>query len=709
LKTVKIFLVIIVLATAAASVFAGGGLWGLSSWRFVSINWGLICALAALLFLSNRVTDRFIEAAEAMGRTRGFRILAVAVFLLLAYLLRADHDLWGERTAVAYSIDGGLYFLPNSPLGMLVNALFFRLCNGLLLMSASASTSLLSVIAGACYLLGGFYAAKTILGGDRGSTVSAAKIVLFGGSAALFFGAGGNEPLAILFSLLFIVSALRYARGDIPLLLPSLLFLASLLSHISSVYLFPALIYLTVECSRRKGRKREVMNTVFLVAGALIVFEFAFHVLADSPGPLGYFAGRAAGMLSGVGEIGPAAALLGALNALLLSGPAAVAALVLLIPHPGEAGPDGRGSVGAERNLLKALLVPALLLCLAAGWRIESGLRWHIVAPAFPAFAVCLLWTLRNRLPAGPVMRRALTIFAVLGIFHTAPIILANTSPAAAERRLLSLPLPSGRSETILGIRAFEHENFERAEEWLSIAAEKDQANDLSRYYLGRLHMRSDYYVKAITRFNEACEIAPDSPRYAFALAEALIAYSWYAEAIERLEQLTSAYPDSIRFWKRLGYAMNHGGMYADAIEIYGRVLLMEPSNEGNVEALVSAITNRGTELHREGDIEGARKHYERAIQLYPSGWAAQNNLAAMELDLGNTEKAYGILEKALELNPFVSKLNLNMGLVLEKMGRYEEAYDYLRKSYELDPMYSGAEPHLQRLLETVGRKETPQ
>ena len=172
--------------------------------------------------------------------------------------------------------------------------------------------------------------------------------------------------------------------------------------------------------------------------------------------------------------------------------------------------------------------------------------------------------------------------------------------------------------------------------------------------------------------------------------------------AVGQLEFLTETYPDSVRFWKRLGYARNHGGMFEEAIAAYEKALLMEPSEEKNVLALVSAVTNRGTELQKEGSLDEARAYYELAIRLYPIGWAAQNNLAAMEIDLGNIEEAYEILERTLKRHPAVAKLNLNMGLVLEKMGRYEEALEYLMKAADYDPMYSGAGPHIERINQTI-------
>jgi tetratricopeptide (TPR) repeat protein len=303
-------------------------------------------------------------------------------------------------------------------------------------------------------------------------------------------------------------------------------------------------------------------------------------------------------------------------------------------------------------------------------------------------------------------LRRILILLAALAAFHTIPWMLVNAIPQAAEEHLQSLPLRAGRAETILGVRAFEMDYPDRSTEWLTIAAEKDSANHTARYYLGMLYMEDDYYLKAITRLSEAHEIAPGIPLYRLEFANACIEHGWFEEAVSHLEALTAAYPDSIRYWKRLGYAFNHGGMFPEAIEIYERVFSMEPSEESNIQALVSAITNNGSKLHRDGDNEGARRMYELALQLYPPIWAASNNLASLELSEGNIEKAYGILQEALERYPFVAKLNLNMGLTLEKMGRYDEALEYLRKAAELDPMYSGAGPHIERIEQIISDSE---
>jgi tetratricopeptide (TPR) repeat protein len=728
LNRIRTFLVIFVVATFLASFFAGSALWGLSAYRFMSINWGLLLALFVLILQNGSIADRVASAISSVGRIKGAAYLSAAVFIILAFLLRSTHDLWGERLIVAQSVESGLLFHPNAPLGMLVNHLFFRAANSLLLLTAPASTSLLGIIAGGCFVLGAFTLARIIsAGGDRPIS---ALLLLSNGYIILFFGAGGNAPISMLFSLLFIVSALLHLRGRAPLLAPSALFLVAALSHISAIYLLPSLVYLFVRGFGRGGRKGEALNACFVTVGAWIVVEVAARVIWGVPGPAQNLLSRALASLSITGGSLLAESFTGAFNALLLTGPAVFAALALIAARPESQvrpdtaaqpdattspdaatrpdppSPEGTEAMRAERGFLTAAAVPALLLCIAAGWRVEHGLRWYVIASTGPAFAAYTLLRLRRLFGEGARFRRVATMLAVLGIFHTLPLLLTNAIPDAAERRLLSLPLPEGQGETILGVRAFERSELETAERWLTEAAARDSLNDLARYYLGRVYMKQEYYMRAITNLYEAHTLRPGSIQYRFDLAGALIEYDWYEEAIEQLEFLTQAYPDSIRFWKRLGYARNHGGKYAEAITAYERALLMEPSKEDNVLALVSAVTNRGTELQKEGNIDEARKYYELAIKLYPIGWAAQNNLAALELDLGNIEEAYAILEKALKRHPTAAKLNLNMGLVLEKMGRFEEAYSYIRKSLELDPLSAGAEDHLNRMLKEARERE---
>ena len=711
MPVIKIVFLTIMLLTLFASTFLRTTFWGLNSWGFVSITVGIVLALLFAPLVSKRVSERFTDRTWSGKRPRTSRILiTAAITLLLLWLFRTRHDLWGERHFISSVIDNGVVLRPVAPLSMFLHAMLFRLLNAVLLSTGAATTILLSILAGFCYLFVSILAARILHRGKDSEWTLSSAVLLSGGFVVVFFGAGGDAPLAVLFSLLFIYSAILFIRGTGSVMVPALLLLASIFSHLSTVYLIPPFLYLLVLGLRSKARRKESLAAIAFIAICWITVEIIFSMLIERPGPATHLTGLAATLFRGTAAINTQRLgnwLLNALNGLLIVGPAAFLAPVLLpLSRQGTAQPGPRGSSYREEEIfLWVITIPALLMVLVGAWRIDGGLRWNIIAPTGPALTMFTIVALRRILPLPSDFRRATVLLIVLGIFHTLPWILVNAIPEAAEQRLLTLPLAPGRSETIIGSRAFEIEDFEKAYDSFLLAAEKDSLNAVAYYHLGELVLKEDKYMNAITYFMKATELQPHSPQYRLGLAEAFIAKRWFEEAAEQLEMLTATYPDSTIYWKRLGYARNHGGMYEGAIEAYQKALELEPDEEQNLRSLVSAMLNRGAQHQEEGELEDARKLYLEVASLYPLDWVAFNNLATLEMVMENYEKAYEILEQALMYHPFISNLNFNMGLVLEQLGKNKEALEYLRRSADLDPLSSNAGEHIKRLQEKLQKQ----
>ena len=421
MRTVKIFTIIFIIVTAASWFLPWSGLWGLASWLSVSVTFGFILALFTLLMMNNTLTDRMASWASWWAEKKWFDLLVFAAALLLFYLFRSRHDLWGERLQVAAATGAGQYFHPNAPLGMLIGRGFHWIMSNIFLLGASASTSLLSGITGGFYILASLSAARTILSDEKGEGgtdrtlifLGGAKLLFFGGFIVIFFGAGGNTPLATLFALLFIVQAVRFVREETSLLTPTFLFLLAVLSHLSAVYLLPAMIYLVILSIVRKGKRAEGINALFVLIGCWIVIEVVIRVYVGVMGPSQYLAGRIAATFGGVSGVSLPSRLRDSLNALLLTGPVVIAAMIFRIRSlRWESGLDDRTRL--ERNLFGLVIASAFLLFLATGWRIDGGLRYHIVAPAGPAFTICLLWVLRRTIPDKSELRKILTILIAL-------------------------------------------------------------------------------------------------------------------------------------------------------------------------------------------------------------------------------------------------------------------------------------------------------
>jgi tetratricopeptide (TPR) repeat protein len=116
--------------------------------------------------------------------------------------------------------------------------------------------------------------------------------------------------------------------------------------------------------------------------------------------------------------------------------------------------------------------------------------------------------------------------------------------------------------------------------------------------------------------------------------------------------------------------------MYRDAIDFY------KPTSTKN-----PVMANKaGIAYHQMGDLENAKKFYERAIKLdklYPE---AYNNLGTVHYSrksYGNAIKNY---EKALALRPESASVWTNMGMAYFGRKKYVEALEAYQHALRLDP-----------------------
>ncbi|MBN1164446.1 MAG: tetratricopeptide repeat protein [Candidatus Krumholzibacteriota bacterium] len=693
LKKIRVLFILYLLFTLLAAAWKGSRLWGVSSWLSFSFTGGVILALLALIFLHPRAADKIRSLIPPRA---GFRkwlsrgIIALSVTAM--WMLRAQHDFWGERRLIAAAVERGVFFRPGAPLSTLLHGFLFKLLNTAFLWNAEAVSSLLSVISGLGFIL----AAATLPAfipeesEDRGLFLLSSLYLAVNGYLVIFFGAGGNAPVAASLSALFILSALAYLAGQVSLLPPTLLFFLSLFSHLSALYLLPGYLYLLISSILRAPKKYAPRLSLLM----LVILSLALErVVAGFCGGLGtasylWYALTAAAdswLKGGAGDN-----ILWALNELLIIGPVSLAALFFLFSR--------RESSVREETFLRLLAASGIILILLGAKRVEGGLRWDIFAAAGPALSVFSLWMIRRRIPVPAQARYVLTLLTVLGFFHFLPLLSTGYSVTAGEERLLVLPLESGRNEKILALEATALENPDRAYTWLEKGLEKNPEDHQAWYLIGLIDMQRDEFLDAITHFGRALKRNPENVNYRMNLVEAFIANRWYEEAAHQLEILIQSYPDQAEYWTRLGYARNHGRMFLPAIAAYEKALSLDPRNKQYVLNLTSAILNRGSELQGEGKIEEAKEYYHRSFALTPDNFTGLNNLATIEMEAENWSAADSILERAKRFFPLEPKVYFNLGLVKEKLGLNREAYQLLKKSAELNPLVPSPSDHLERI-----------
>jgi len=128
----------------------------------------------------------------------------------------------------------------------------------------------------------------------------------------------------------------------------------------------------------------------------------------------------------------------------------------------------------------------------------------------------------------------------------------------------------------------------------------------------------------------------------------------------------------SVITWNQIGYWRNSYTLYKHTIK-------HTASNPLAHDGFATALSERG-------DFDGAIKHYQQSIQLYPNSAEVHNNLGVALLKTGRIDDAIEQYRRSIALKPdYTAALN-NLGNALKKTGRCDQAEPYYRKALENEP-----------------------
>lgn len=99
------------------------------------------------------------------------------------------------------------------------------------------------------------------------------------------------------------------------------------------------------------------------------------------------------------------------------------------------------------------------------------------------------------------------------------------------------------------------------------------------------------------------------------------------------------------------------------------------------------ALNNLGTYYYRDRRYETAAALFPRALKANPNSFPAQVNLGGALISLGDYEHALAENRKAIEMRPGDSLAQSQMGQTLFHLKRYDEALTHLEKARQMDPM----------------------
>jgi tetratricopeptide (TPR) repeat protein len=152
-------------------------------------------------------------------------------------------------------------------------------------------------------------------------------------------------------------------------------------------------------------------------------------------------------------------------------------------------------------------------------------------------------------------------------------------------------------------------------------------------------------------------------------------------------------YPNSPRAHHNLGRFYANTLQLDKALSEYQLALEQTRGTHGETHHLTHY--NLGMLHLMQDQLEIAKHHFLKAIQIKPRYSSAYINLGIVMMKLGNLDRAQEYLIKALTYNRRKPQAHNNLGYILLKKGRYEEAIAEFQEALRLDEDFSIARTNL--------------
>jgi tetratricopeptide (TPR) repeat protein len=147
------------------------------------------------------------------------------------------------------------------------------------------------------------------------------------------------------------------------------------------------------------------------------------------------------------------------------------------------------------------------------------------------------------------------------------------------------------------------------------------------------------------------------------------------------------------------GMTLRATGNYDGALSYFQRAYSIDPDNAENVFQLANC-------LRLMGDRPSAMEYYRQAIEMRPEGGMAHAHLAMLELETGQTERAWRTLEEGLSRAPRNHALLMTAGDMHFDKGALEQAERYYLEARGHEPRSIDPWIRLAQLATARGREK---
>ncbi len=210
---------------------------------------------------------------------------------------------------------------------------------------------------------------------------------------------------------------------------------------------------------------------------------------------------------------------------------------------------------------------------------------------------------------------------------------------------------------------------------------------------LGDAQRRDGKTKDALTLFESALRLKPDSLAGWVGWGSAFEALGRYPKAVEAFQRATALAPVDALVWQELAQVYIKQGERELAIDALNRSLALDSTVPQTHQLL-------GT-LRLKEDRSRAEASFREAIRLQPSYAQALTNLAVLLSTSNRTQEAAYTFERALRWRSNYALAHLNYGLMLRNAGRMDEAKQHLRQA--ANSPEAGIRDAARRVLKELG------
>jgi len=282
---------------------------------------------------------------------------------------------------------------------------------------------------------------------------------------------------------------------------------------------------------------------------------------------------------------------------------------------------------------------------------------------------------------------------AVVGVYWGLGVLVADYYYFDGQRKYYDFNQPNRASLA-----------FAQATEW--------RAHDFRYHHmLGLIKMQGRHPVEATRILSRVEELHPNNAPALRLLGQGLYWSRREEEAIAILGRAIALDPLEVEPYSMLARALHDRGLrrqgegdgdgarvsFMRAIDRWHQALAFAPEN-------VDFLRSLGIEYFSVGSIDDAEAALARAAQLSPEDGLIQGNLGAVFLAQGRLAEAEAALVRASATDSLRAEWRSNLASVYEKQGRGEEVEQALRQAVRLDPDNLRWHLRLVELLQREGR-----